>query len=242
MKNYFLKGISALIVVMLLTLSVSITSNAEFATHSDDVEDLYLTEYDLTIEQGGSEIVSIHSTNYISYFIVGAHSNGTYVTLKNAGAGFDMEVHVGIDETTNEFNIYIYLDGTPGYYKTLCVGVTKVYTYNPDSQINTSTLIKSLQVPYANNTVGLLNLINDNKTGFFYTAEGLPIAQFSVYADNGQIRVLQLGQVISTDTGAYVTVNTTTPGTIHISESDKAALQAFGVNGLILNGVVTLWP
>ena len=93
-----------------------------------------------------------------------------------------------------------------------------------------------------NSTTGILTLINDYKTGFFYTADGLPIAQFSVYADNGQIRVLQLGEAVDTGNGVYITVNTTTAGTIHISESDKVALQLFGVNGIILNGVLTPWP
>lgn len=242
MRNRVLRCLSALVAIILLSVSVSITSRAELATHYDNTEDFYLTAYNLYIEQGGYDSVGIHATNYVSYYIIGAHSSNTYVVLKDAGEGFDLEVHVGRDETAHEFTVYIYLDGTTDYHKDLYVGVKEVYTYNPDSELDTTTLVTSIQVPYINSTVGILALANDNKSGFFYTAEGLPIGQFSVYADNGQMRVLQLGEAVDTGSGIYVTVNTTTAGTIHISDSDKTALQLFGINGLILNGVITPWP
>ena len=242
MRNTLIRCVSAMVAIILVTLSVSITSKAELATHYDNTEDLYLTAYELYIEQGNYDSVGVHATNYVSYFVVGAHSKDTYVVLRQIEGGFNLEVHVGRDETANGFMVYIYLDGTSDYHKDLYVGVKEVYTYNPDSALDTSSLVSTLQVPYVNSTTGILTLINDYKTGFFYTADGLPIAQFSVYADNGQIRVLQLGEAVDTGNGVYITVNTTTAGTIHISESDKVALQLFGVNGIILNGVLTPWP
>ena len=226
----------------MLTLSFSFTSRAEFAEHSDEYEDFYLTAYELYIEQGSYDSVGVHATNYVSYYIVGTHSKDTYVILKGAGAGFDLEVHVGQDETANGFYVYLYLDGTSDYHKDLYVGVKEVYTYNPDSALDQSSLVKEIAVPYVNNTTGNLTLTKENKVGFFYTADGLPIAQFSVYADNGQMRVLQLGEAVVTNSGVYVTVTTTTAGTIHVSDSDKTALQLFGISGLVLNGIVTPWP
>ncbi|WP_022756337.1 hypothetical protein [Butyrivibrio fibrisolvens] len=242
MKNSLFKCISTITAIFLLATSMTFTSRAELAQHYDNTEDFYLTSYNMYIEQGGYDSVGVHATNTVSYYIIGAYSSNTYVILKESGAGFDLEVHVGKDETAHEFTVYIYLDGTTDYHKDLYVGVKDVFIYNPDSELDTASLIDSIPVAYLNSNVGNLILVNDYKNGFFYTADGLPIAQFSVYSDNGQIRVLQLGQSFSTENGLYIEVNTTTNGTIRISESDKIALQLFGVNGLILNGTITPWP
>ena len=109
MRNMFRKFVSALAGVLILAMSLSFTSRAEFAEHSDYYEDFYLTAYELYIEQGSYDTVGVHATNYVSYFIVGAHSKDTYVVLKGAGAGFDLEVHVGRDETASMFT-YIWME------------------------------------------------------------------------------------------------------------------------------------
>jgi hypothetical protein len=75
----------------------------------------------------------------------------------------------------------------------------------------------------------------------FYTAAGTAMASFSVKNDSGKLMQLTLGNVV-TNGANYITVKTPTAGTINISASDKAVLQAQGIAGLYLNGKYVNWP
>jgi len=213
-----------------------LTTIAPLTVHAESP--LYITENAVTIKQGENHTIGLEAVNYVSYYIVGSTSSSTYVTVPSTQNGGELTVYVGKDEQANTFHVYIYLDGWGGTYVDLEVNVMKVYS--PIAAVD-ATAPTTIAVPYADGTNGTPSLTTENKIGMFYTAAGTAMASFSVKNDSGKLMQLTLGNVV-TNGANYITVKTPTAGTINISASDKAVLQAQGIAGLYLNGKYVNWP
>ena len=234
MRKIFKCLTAILMATLICGLSFNLTALAEY----DDGTPIWLTADSLTIEQGKSKDVAVYATNYISYYLVGQESSGTYATFDGSNSGGTLTVYVASDEGANTFHIYVYLDGAGEVYKDLEINVMKVYSAIAAVNNNATTTIS---VPYADGTTGTLTLTTEKKIGMFYTASGVAMASFSISNSYGKLMQLTLGAVVSNGSN-YITVKTPTTGTINISASDKAVLQAQGIAGLYLNGAYVNWP
>ena len=234
MKKTFKRAASLLLSILVCGLLFNMTAFAEYEAESP----IWLSQNSLTIQQGESSEIYVYSTNYISFFLVGNESSATTASYSGSYTGGTLKVNVASDENANTFHIYVYLDGCLGCYRDLEINVQK--TVSKIAAVD-NTAATTIIVPYTDSTFGTLTLTNEKKIGVFYTESGAPMASFSISNSSGKLMQLTLGAIMSNDSN-YVTVKTPASGTISISESDKAVLQAHGIAGLYLNGAYVNWP
>ncbi len=240
--NNVRKLIGVVCASIILALSLNVSDSLAFSTNDDGGPRVQLSQEGLTVETGKSGDLYLDCSDYVKYFIMDATSKDTTVSLELSDNGFHVTVNIGEDEEAYTIPIHFYIHDQDDTYTTLYVTVVHTYVYDPDKAVADSDRVAVAIVPLIDGSIGTVSLINDYKVAYFQTAEGLPIAQFSFYADNGKMRKMSLGDTVLIDNISYVTVTTTTEGTIRISDSDKIALQTFGIGGVILNGVITTWP
>ncbi|MCR4904156.1 MAG: hypothetical protein K6A23_14955 [Butyrivibrio sp.] len=233
----FLKLFSTLMMTMIIvTCFCGNKALAEYEAESP----IWLTNNEISILQGESAEIGVYTTDYISYYVTGVNSANTIINYFGSQTGGTFTITVGKDETANTFHIYVYLgDASDDCYKDLTVNVMK--TSSPISAVNSSAT-STISVSFADGSTGTLTLTTEKKIGLFQTASGTAMAQFSITNQSGKLMQLTLGDVVTYNGANYITVKTPAAGTINISSSDKAVLQAQGIAGLYLNNKYVNWP
>ena len=240
MKKRILSIITAFVLIIVSLNLTSITSFAE----------LYATQSEMTIPQGGYASIGIAREGTIGCYLVGKTSSYTYIVQPENDPNNNLTIHVGLDEQSATLHIYVYTSYNDESLD-IIVNVNRIYgtTFVKSQNSTTSTTTVSanpqnalLPVVYTNGTTGTLQLLDGNKRGLFYSTEGNPIASFSVKDNNGNAMVLSVGaQLVYVNGMYYLTVNTPRGGHVYMTTTDAEAIRAYGVYGLYLNGGYTGW-